>query len=74
MKLTSKKKVKVSVAEMLLDLLILHLWTPLKASLHVQQMRWVSFNKIISFKLQAYILVHNCCQNELTFTARSLLL
>lgn len=32
----------------------------------------VSLNKMKSFKLQAYILVHNC-QNELTLTARCLL-
>ena len=69
-KLTSKKKVKLSVSEMLL---IIHLWTPMKASLHAQQMRWVSLNKMKSFKLQAYILVHNC-QNESTLTARCLLL
>ena len=43
-KLTSEKKVKLSVAKMLLDLSIIYLWTPMEASLHVQQMRWVSFN------------------------------
>lgn len=48
-----QEKSEMSVAEMLL---IIHLWTAMKAGLHVQQMRWVSLNKMKSFKLQAYIL------------------